>query len=143
MYDTMWNAEQRLLSTTLTGMTSTEDVAAWRLTLDRALEKVPDDGVFKLLVDIRGYEPANPEAHKAFRVVIPMLLADYGFRPGFLDLYPEAELAIRRLRGVTCIAHANVHHDAGKMATYEQRLGRANERFFTDIRKAEAWIAAV
>lgn len=76
------------------------------------------------------------------RVVIPLFLADYtASAPALLDLFPEADLPLRNLRGVTCNAFANGHHDAAKMQDYEERIGRANQRFFTDPDEARAWLA--
>jgi hypothetical protein len=129
-----------ILTTRLTGVVTTEDVQRWKESLERDAAAIPDGGTFKLLLDLRGYEPADIEAHKAMRVVIPLFLADYGLRPALLDLFPGSELPLRNLRGITCTAFANVHHDAAKMQNYEERVGRANQRFFTDAGEARAWL---
>lgn len=133
----------RILTTRLTGAVTTDDVQRWKESLERDVATIPDGGTFKLLLDLRGYEPADLEAHKAMRVVIPRFLADYGLRPALLDLFPEADLPLRNLRGVTCTAFANVHHDAAKMQNYEERIGRANQRFFTEPDEARAWLERV
>jgi hypothetical protein len=131
-----------LITTRLTGTITTADVQHWKESLERDVRNVPDGGTFKLLLDLCGYDPADTEAHKAMRVVIPLFLADYGFRTALLDLFPGTELPLRNLRGVTCTAFANVHHDESKMKSYEEKLSRETERFFTDIDEAERWIAA-
>lgn len=132
-----------ILTTRLTGTVTTADVARWKESLARDAEQIPDGGTFRLLLDLRGYEPADPDAHKAMRVVIPLFLADYGFRTALLDLFPGTELPLHNLRGITCTAFANVHHDATKMATYEERLARANEHYFTDADAARAWLESL
>jgi len=129
-----------MLTTRLTGTVTTDDVQRWKESLVRDAASVPDGGTFRLLLDLRGYEPANTDAHKAMRVVIPLFLADYGFRTALLDLFPGTELPLRNLRGITCTAFANVHHDPTKMSEYERKLARANERFFTDVDEARAWL---
>ncbi|HEX6096444.1 MAG TPA: STAS/SEC14 domain-containing protein [Thermoanaerobaculia bacterium] len=132
-----------ILTTRLTGITTTDDVRRWKESLERDAANVPDGGTFKLLLDLRGYEPADVDAHKAMRVVIPLFLAGYGFRTALLDLFPGTELRLQNLRGITCTAFANVHHDATKMQSYEESLARGNERYFTDVEAARVWLERV
>ncbi|HET8796652.1 MAG TPA: STAS/SEC14 domain-containing protein [Thermoanaerobaculia bacterium] len=129
----------KIIETQLTGTVTVEDVERWKAALEAEIASLPDGEVFALLVNIHGYEPASMEAHKAFRTVVPRTLARHGFRPGFADLLGTG-IDVTTERGVTCVAHANVHHDAKKMADYEQKIGRANERFFTRLEDARTWI---
>ncbi len=98
---------------------------------------------FTMIVDLRGYEVRDIAAHKEMRTVIPLTLADYGFRTALLDLFDPVDLPLRPARGSICIAVAHVHHDADKMTLYDDRLGRENERFFTDYATADAWLQAI
>jgi hypothetical protein len=123
----------------LTGTVTVADVERWKASLEQRIAEVPDGGAFALLVDLRGYEPADLDAHKAFRTTVPGILARHGFRPGFAELL-GTDVEVTTTRGVRCVAHANVHHDAQKMGDYERRIGRANERFFTSIVDARTWI---
>ena len=36
-----------------------------------------------------------------------------------------------------------VHHDADKMAEYERRIAKPDQRFFTDRSAAERWLATL
>jgi hypothetical protein len=139
----VWEAQNQLLTTQLTGDLHVQDIARWEASLQETLAQVEENGGFKLLVDLAGYELQDMAAHKAMRVVIPQLLAAYGLRPALLDLFPEAELTLTRTRGIVCQAVANVHHDVDKMAEYERTLGRANQRFFTNVEEARAWLLAL
>lgn len=81
-------------------------------------------------------------ACKAMRTVIPLILADYGFRTALFDLFDPMSIPIHKARGIACIAAAYIHHDANKMSEYEQRLSKTNERFFAGYRIAPEWIVA-
>lgn len=84
------------------------------------------------------------EAHKAMRSVVPELLAAHGMRPAVLDLFdPPPEVPVTAANGVICVAFANVHHDPARMADYERRIGRPDQRFFADLAAAERWIAGL
>lgn len=141
--DAAWDAAARTLSTRLSGPVSEADVRSWEAALAGALARIEDGGVFKLLYDLRFYEPADLDAHRAMRTVVPLLLAAHGFRTAILDLFEGADLPLTTARGIRCLAAACVHHDAGKMTEYERRLGRPTERFFTDRAEAETWLASV
>jgi hypothetical protein len=140
---TQWEAHHQLIATRLTGDIHTDDVASWQSTLDDALAQVEEDGSFKLLVDLSGYELHDMAAHKAMRVVIPQLVAVYGLRPALLDFFPEVEMTVTHTRGISCRAVANVHHDVDKMTEYERIVGRADQRFFTDTEAARAWLLSL
>jgi len=139
-----WDPATGLLRTTLQGPVTTDDVRAWRDGLHRAAAAVPDGGRFQLLLDLSGFAPADLDAHRAMRTVVPELLAAHGLRPAFLDLFDEQpEVPVTLTRGVRCVAFANVHHDAAKMADYERRIGTPTQRFFTDAAAAERWLLSV
>jgi hypothetical protein len=141
MYATSWNDTSGVLVTRLASPATAAEVLEWKASLDESVERLPDGSTFKLLVDIRGYEASeNAEAHRLMREVVPLFLARHGMRPAVLDLFPEATVEVTAARGVICTAFANVHHDEGKMATYEKRLGRDDQRFFTDPIAADEWL---
>jgi hypothetical protein len=133
-----------IIRTRLTGLVSAESARAWQRQLQAQLRALPDRTQFALLLDIRGYEPADLDAHKVMRAVVPEILIRHGMRPAFLDLFPGTpEPVLETERGIRVIAFANVHHDATKMSDYERRIGRDDQRFFTDINAAEEWLESV
>ena len=136
-----WDVATGILRTDRTGPVTTADVAQWRDGLHRALANIPDGTNFRLLLNLSGFAPVTIDAHKAMRTVVPEILARNGLRPAFIDLFDERpEMVITTSRGVRCSAFANVHHDAAKMTDYEQRIGKPNQKFFTDVAAAEAWL---
>ena len=141
--ETTWDAAQKLLITRLYGDITVETVRHWQASLQRALSQIEADSEFKMIVDLYGYELKDIAAHKEMRLVIPLTLANYGFRTALLDLFDPVELPLQKTRGITCRAVAHIHHDAYKMAEYERRLGRENERFFTEYDQALAWIQKI
>jgi hypothetical protein len=140
--DSFWRAEDCLLVTRLQGVVTCADVERWQRSLELALASFAENIAFRLVVDYTGYAFADIAAHKAMRVVIPQLLSHYGFRTGLFDLVEEPSLLLGHTRGISCIAVAFVHHDEHKMAIYEERIGRAQERFFVDYEQALAWITS-
>jgi hypothetical protein len=138
--ESTWDAARRLLVTRLQGLVGVDDVRRWVDSLHAALGQIEDNSAFKLLVDLRGYDSATLDAHKQMRVVVPGVLARHGFRTALLDLFDPVDVPLTRTRGITCVVVAHVHHNADEMAEYDRRLGRANERFFTDLALAERWI---
>ncbi|RYY88425.1 MAG: hypothetical protein EOO15_09110 [Chitinophagaceae bacterium] len=142
-YFSRWSPEVGLLVTRLTGEADLKTITAWNASLHLALAEIPDGADFRILVDIHGFKAANIEAHKAFRVVVPEALAAYGWRAGYLGLFPEVELMVKLTRGIRCIAAAHVHQDETKIALYEQRFATCNERFFTDRAEGERWVRAL
>lgn len=141
--DTVWDADRLLLSTRLHGVVTVAEVRQWQAGLTQVLARLPDGIAFKTLVNLSGYEPGDLDAHKAMRSIVPLTLAAHGFRTALLDLFDPVDLPVQATRGVTCVAVAHVHHDAGKMDEYERRLGRANERFFVDARRALDWLSTI
>jgi hypothetical protein len=139
---TTWDPIARTLRTALGGTATVADVEGWRQGLERTLAEIPDNSTFKLLFDLRGYEPADLDAHRAMRGVVPALLASHGLRPAVLDLFDErSDLPLGAARGIEVTAFANVHHDSAKMDEYERRIARPNQRFFADREAAERWLA--
>lgn len=90
-------------------------------TLERALAKIEDGGLFKLIVDHSGYDVA-------------------ACNRGCDGMRALIEVCNRRK--IRCVAVAHIHRDASKMEDV-RRIGQLNERFFTDATKAESWIATV
>ena len=139
-----WNSTTLILETELTGDVTHADVMLWREGLERTLAALPSGQPFKLLYNLHGYEPADLDAHKAMRTVIPELLAAHGMRPAVADLFDERpEVHVTVTGGKTCIGFANVHHDETKMNNYESKVAKANQRFFTDRRQALQWLEAL
>ena len=140
MTSTDWHPDDTLLVTRITGTLSLGDVQAWQYDLDQHAARLP--ATFKLLVDLRGYEVSDqaPEVHRLQREVIPLFLARHGVIVGFFDLFGTTPSDLPATRQARCIAVAHVHHDAAKMALYNERLGRPEERFFTDPAEARAWL---
>lgn len=131
-----------VLRTRLSGVLSAAEVGAWAADLEQAGRAIAFAHPFRMIVDIRGYEVAeqDPGVHRLQRLVIPTFLARHGFEVGYFRLF-EVENSIAAEAGLArCIAVAHVHHDAGKMALYNERLATPAEAFFTDPEEAEAWI---
>ena len=130
-----------VIVTRLHGTVSRAEVEAWAAALQADVDAVPDGSTFRLLFDLTGYEPADLEAHKAMRLVVPELLARHGMRPAVADLFPELPPpAVTVERGVVVERFANVHHDPDKMGRYEAQVSTPAQRFFTDRSQAEAWL---
>lgn len=140
---TEWYAHEQLLITRLQGKITGNDVRRWQDSLQAVIETIPDNTKFKILVDLYGFEAENTEVHKEYRSIIPLLLADYGYRIGYLDMFPEATIELKSKRGIQCVAMANVHHNADKMLDYETRFSKLHEHYFTDPDAALQWIKSV
>ena len=138
--DSKWIAGQSLLVTRISGEVEMQDVELWENSLTLALSQVADYGVFKMLIDLHGFKAANIQVHKKFREIIPLTLSRYGWRVGYLDMFPEASVTLINERGIQCMAAAHVHHDASKINLYESEYSGPNERFFTDPQQAAQWI---
>jgi hypothetical protein len=141
--ETTWDAAQKLLVTRLQGDITVEVVRRWQASLQSVLNQIEANSQFKMIVDLYGYELKDIAAHKEMRTVIPLTLANYGFRTALLDLFEPLELPLQQTRGIICQAVAHIHHDAYKMAEYERRLGWENERFFTEYEQAAVWIQKI
>jgi hypothetical protein len=135
-----WHSKEHLLITKISGKLNKQDIESWRNSLLTAMSSIPAKSTFKMLVDLYGFEADNMEVHKEFRTIIPSLLADYNYRIDYLDMFPEATVELKRTRGISCIAMANVHHNAEKMSDYQTRFGKYHEQYFTESEAALSWI---
>ena len=138
--ESKYSAETGLFETSLSGLISTEDVQEWQNSINAVLAQIPDHSNFKALINIHGYEPQDVEAHKAFRTVIPLTMAKYSFRVGYIDMFEEADLPLSGIRDIACIAFANVHQDEVKMKKYQDNYAKSNELYTTDIKEAYKWL---
>ncbi|MBL9019836.1 MAG: hypothetical protein JNL83_36970 [Myxococcales bacterium] len=136
---TIWMPEVRAVLSQLTGTVDVAGVERWIAALDAELAKIPAGTEIVLLSDLYGYEPADLEAHKRMRDVIPTRLAAMGFRTGLADAVGAA-IEIAAAPRVVCSKVAHVHHDATKMAAYEAAHASPRERFFTSAAFANEWI---
>ncbi len=143
-FESRWNGGEHVLSTRIAGRVTLAEVEAWRDGLLAAAEEAADND-FRMLIDICGYEVADvaPEVHKVQREVIPLFLLEHGHRTRLLELFPDAVVPEVPRRGGAIVAVAHIHHDEGKMALYDQKLGAPDERFFTERASAVAWLASV
>ena len=131
--------EVRAVLTQLTGSVAVDDVERWIEALDRELAKIPTGTEIVLLSDFHGYEPADLDAHKRVRDVIPVRLAAMGFRTALANAV-GAEIDVASAPRVVCSKVAHVHHDAAKMAAYESAHATPRERFFTSAAFANEWL---
>ena len=136
---TIWMPEVRAVLTQLTGTVDLAEVERWITGLDTELSKIPDGTEIVLLSNLHGYEPADLEAHKRMRVIIPTRLAAMGFRTALADAV-NATIVTASTPRVLCSKVAHVHHDATKMAAYEAAHATPRERFFTSAAFANEWI---
>jgi hypothetical protein len=137
---TQWYQTEQLVVTKLSGKVNSNHVQQWKESLDAVFKNIPEHTSFKMLVDLHGFEAESTEVHKEYRSIIPLLLADYGYRIGYLDMFPEATVELRNIRGIQCVAMANVHHNADKMQDYETRFSKPHEHYITEPDKAMSWI---
>lgn len=141
--ESTWDRDAALLHSRLVGCVTVDDVATWQASLRVATDAIPTGTRFKLLFDLHGYEPAALDAHRAMREVIPRLLLHTGMRPAVLGLFDDAPaVTAEPTPRVRCTAFANVHHDPDKMARYEATVGTTDQRFFSDVATARAWLLA-
>jgi hypothetical protein len=139
-FDVMWDAPQALLTTRVRRALSLEEVAEYEDVLARTIGAIAPGTSFLWLSDAMGYEPfADRAAHARYRSILPKMLAEHGFRASLLDLF-DAEVVITSARGVICRAIAHVHHDAEKIAIFDERFGRHNERYFSNEEVARMWL---
>ncbi len=139
---TSFNPTHRLLETGLLGTVQSDDVAAWVDQLSSSLDALPEGSTFTMLFDLSTYEPGSLEAHKAMRTVIPDALARHGMRPAYIDLFdPPPHMDVASQPKARCVGFANVHFNEDRMADYELRAGKPDQRFFSDIATARRWVA--
>jgi len=138
---TAWVPEESLIITEIKGALSLADVEEWENSLISTLNQLPNNTAFKIFVDMFGFAPKDVEVHKRFREVIPLTLAKYGWKVGYLNMFEEANnLKLDRERGIHCVKAAHAHQDAYKIEEYDRRFGNQNEHFFTNPDAALAWL---
>ena len=139
---TIWNVEKKLIVTSVQGDLDKDDIERWERSLHMTLNEVESDSTFKIMINMHGFKAVNIDAHKRFRGIIPLTLAQYNWKVGYVDLFEKeaSEMVFTRTRGIACTGAAHVHHDATKMELYEARFRRDNEQFFTDPQQAAQWI---
>lgn len=135
-----WNSKERLITTQISGNAALTDVQKWEASLYAALKEIPDNSSFKIMVDLHGFKAVDFEVHKAFREIVPRTLSNYGWKVGYLDLFPETNIVLTNDRGIQCKAAVHVHHDETKIKNYDENYSSENERFFTDPTVARKWI---
>ncbi|SDF40202.1 hypothetical protein SAMN04487996_110207 [Dyadobacter soli] len=142
---TDWEPANRLIVTHISGDLDKEDVIRWEESLQAALDQVEDGGTFRIFVNLHGFTALNFDAHKHFRNIIPLTLAEYGWRVGYVAMFEEeaSGLVLSSKRNIRCLAAAHCHQDETKIAKYESLYSSPNERFFTDPEMAEAWIRSI
>ncbi|MBD2703452.1 hypothetical protein IC229_22600 [Spirosoma sp. BT702] len=142
-YESTYLPHQKLIVTHLSGDLDDTDIKNWQLALTQVFEQLPDNAQFKILVNLHGFKATDFNVHKQFRVIIPRLLANYGWYIGYLRLFPETELTIRSDRNIHCVAAAHVHHDETKITKYATYYRMHNEGFFTDPQAARNWLDSI
>ncbi len=121
------------------------DVMQWEQSLHDALGRIEEGGTFRIFVNLHGFTALNLDAHKYFRNIVPLTLADYGWKVGYLAMFEEeaSKLVLTRKRGIRCLAAAHCHQDETKIEKYQSLYSSPNECFFTDPARAEAWIRSI
>lgn len=139
---TNWYPEKRLVVTHISGDIEKEDIEQWEASFRNALDQIEDNATFKIFINMHGFKAVNLDAHKRFRAVIPLTLADYGWKTGYLGLFEEEAktMTFKNTRGIQCVGAAHSHQDETKMNLYETRFSSERERFFIDPTQARQWI---
>jgi hypothetical protein len=139
---TDWYPEKKMIVTQLRGDIEKSDIEAWEKSLIDTLEQLEENSSFKIFVNIHGFKAINIDAHKRFRVILPLTLADYGWKVGYIDLFEEEAktMTYKNKRGIQCVGAAHSHQDQTKMDLYETRFSSEREHFFTDPVLAKQWI---
>lgn len=138
---TKWEKESALIITRISGAVTETEVSEWKQSLEKAFAEIPSGTQFKIFVNLYGLNPASVSAHKAYRDIIPLLLSQYNWRIGYLDLFEEAkDLKLTSKNEIECLAAVHCHHDSYKINEYESRFGKDSEHFFDDPEKSESWI---
>ncbi len=134
-----WNPVRCKLTTKLKGSISLDDVELWKMDLLKASSSI--DRPFTFIFDNCDFHAASMEVHRAYRDVVPRLLARHGL---ILSLLTEEEknLVSREYDSSLpeCKAMALVHHYRYKMETLDREYKRENQRYFFNIEQAEEWI---
>ena len=142
---TEWNPDKKLISTHISGDVDKTDIEKWEASLYTALSQIKENETFKIFVNLYGFKAVDLEAHKRFRNIIPLTLAAYGWKVGYIDLFEEEAKSITyaNTRGIHCAGAAHVHQDETKIALYQSRYSSKNEQYFNDPRQAAAWLESL
>lgn len=142
---TDWEPVNRLIITQISGEMEKADVIRWEQSLHDALDQIEDGGSFSIFVNLHGFTALDLDAHKYFRSIVPLTLADYGWKVGYLAMFEEeaANLVLTAKRNIRCLAAVHCHQDETKIEKYESLYSSPREHFFTDPGKAEAWIRSI
>ncbi|MBD0257009.1 MAG: hypothetical protein ICV83_14920 [Cytophagales bacterium] len=139
-----WLPEEKLVITQISGEADMAAIEAWDRSLQEALSRIEENGTFKILVNLHGFQAVNLAAHQRFRTVIPATLANYGWKAGYVNLFEEAaNMQLTRTRGIACVAAVHVHQDQSKIEKYDAMFGKETERFFTDPALGYSWIRQI
>ncbi|GHB75404.1 hypothetical protein GCM10007390_31430 [Persicitalea jodogahamensis] len=140
--ETNWYPEKRLVVTQISGDVDKGDIEQWEQSFGSTLEQIEDDSTFKIFVNMHGFKAVNIDAHKRFRGVVLLILANYGWKVGYVNLFEEEAktMTYRNARGIKCVGVAHAHQDETKMDMYETRFGSDREHFFIDPAQARQWI---
>jgi hypothetical protein len=84
-----WYADQQLIITQISGDVTKQDVLHWEQTLYAALDRVADSGVFKIFINLHGFNAVNVDVHKYFRNIVPLTLARYGWKLATWRCFPR------------------------------------------------------
>ena len=139
-----WDPNKNLLITQLSGEVDQSDIVYWEESLQDALSQIDDQSFFKIFINIHGFKAIDLDTHKRFRSIIPLTLAQYGWKVGYVDLFEEEarHITYTHTRGIRCMAAAHTHQDESKIARYEAEFSRDAEHFFTNPTEAREWIEA-
>jgi hypothetical protein len=140
--ETNWFPEKRLLVTHISGNIEKTDIEQWEKSFKDALNKIEDNTTFKIFVNLHGFKAVDIDAHKRFRGVVPLMLANYGWKVGYVNLFEEEAktMIYKTTRGIKCVGAAHSHQDETKMNLYETKFGSVREHFFLDPTQARQWI---
>lgn len=139
--DSFYNANAKTLVTHLNGNVGADDVENWINSYHEALNQIPADTDFKVIVDLNGFKAENIETHKKMRTIIPASLAKYGHMVGYVKLFHAEGIPTSVTDGKRCIAAAHVHHDETKIGLYQSAYASSNELFTINYSEAEEWIS--
>ena len=143
--ETNYYPDKKLVVTHISGDLEKTDIEQWEKSFKATLEQLADNTTFKIFVNMYGFKAVNIDAHKRFRGVVPLTLADYGWKVGCVDLFEEEArtMTYRNTRGIKCVGAAHSHQDETKMDLYETKFSSDNEHFFPDPAQARQWIENV
>lgn len=140
--ETNWFPEKRLVVTHISGDLEKNDIEQWEKSFKETLDKIEDNTMFKIFINMYGFKAVNIDTHKRFRGVVPLILAEYGWKVGYLNLFEEEakSMTYKTTRGIKCVGAAHSHHDETKMELYETKFSSDREHFFLDPTHAIQWI---